>query len=125
MLWTLAQVALGGAIGSLARFSVQAIGVRLLGPGVPVGTLMVNVLGSFLIGIALVWLTEKGMMRHAPLVMAGLLGGFTTFSTYSLDALILWERGEWAWAAAYVVASVVLSLAALVAAVWLARGWWA
>lgn len=123
MLWSLAQVAFGGALGSMARFAVQAAAVRLLGPGVPLGTLAVNVLGSLLIGIVFVLLTEKGMMKAAPVMMAGLLGGFTTFSTFSLDALVLWERGQAAAAAAYVLASVVLSLAAVVAGVWLARGW--
>ena len=122
MIWTLAQVALGGALGSLARFAVQAGSVRLLGPGVPVGTLTVNVLGCFVIGLLFVWLTERGLMRAAPLLMSGLLGGFTTFSAFSLDALVLWERGQVALAAGYVAASVVLSVVAVGAGVWLMRG---
>ena len=123
MLWTLTQVALGGALGSVARFSVQAAGVRLFGPGLPLGTLAVNVLGSIAIGILYIWLTERGLMRHTPFLMAGLLGGFTTFSAFSLDALVIWERGQWALASAYVLASVGLSLAGVFLGVWLARGW--
>lgn len=123
MLWTVLQVALGGALGSVARFGVQAAGVRLLGPGLPMGTLAVNALGSVLIGLVFVWLTERGLMKAAPLLMTGLLGGFTTFSAFSLDAFLLWERGQAAWAAAYVAASVGLSLAGVAAGVWLARGW--
>jgi len=125
MFWTILQVAVGGALGSVARFGVQAVGVRLFGPGLPLGTLVVNVVGCFAIGVLFVWLTERGMMRYAPFLMAGLLGGFTTFSAFSLDALILWERGQGGLAATYVAASVVLSLTAVVVGVWLARGWMA
>jgi CrcB protein len=123
MVWTLAQVALGGALGSLARFAVQAAGVRLFGPGLPLGTLAVNLLGCLAIGALSVWLTEKGMMRAAPFLMAGLLGGFTTFSAFSLDALVLWERGQPALAAGYVLATVTGTLAAVALGAWVARGW--
>ncbi|MBK5927106.1 fluoride efflux transporter CrcB [Rhodobaculum claviforme] len=123
--WTLAQVALGGALGSMARFGVQTASVRLLGPGVPLGTLVVNVVGCFLIGVLFVWLAERGAMRAAPFLVAGLLGGFTTFSTFSLDALALWERGHWGLAAGYVAASVGLSLLAVVAGAFAARAVWA
>lgn len=123
MIWTLAQVALGGALGSLARFAVQAGGVRLFGPGLPLGTLAVNLLGALLIGALFVWLTERGLMRAAPFVMAGVLGGFTTFSAFSLDALLLWERGQAALAAGYVLVTVIGTLAAVVLGAWLARGW--
>ncbi len=123
MIWTLAQVALGGALGSLARFAVQAGGVRLFGPGLPLGTLAVNLLGALLIGALFVWLTERAMMRAAPFVMAGVLGGFTTFSAFSLDALLLWERGQAALAAGYVLVTVIGTLAAVVLGAWLARGW--
>ena len=123
MIWTLAQVALGGALGSLARFAVQAGGVRLFGPGLPLGTLAVNLLGALLIGALFVWLTERAMMRAAPFVMAGVLGGFTTFSAFSLDALLLWERGQAALAAGYVLVTVIGTLAAVVLGAWLARAW--
>jgi CrcB protein len=123
MVWTLTQVALGGALGSLARFAVQAGGVRLFGPGLPLGTLAVNLLGCVAMGMLFVWLTEKGMMRAAPFLMAGLLGGFTTFSAFALDALVLWERGQAGLAGAYVLATVAGTLSAVALGAWLARGW--
>ena len=122
MIWTLAQVALGGAIGALARFGTQAAARQAFGPGWPVGTLLVNGLGSFLMGVLFVWLADKGLMRFAPFLMVGMLGAYTTFSTFSLDALQLWERGLAMQAVAYVVLSVVVSLIAVVAGVWVARG---
>lgn len=125
MIWTLSQVALGGAIGALARFGTQAAARQAFGPGWPLGTLAVNVIGSFLMGVLYVWLAERGLMRFAPLLMVGVLGAYTTFSTFSLDALVMWERGLPGQAAAYVAASVVLSLGAVLAGVTLARAVWA
>jgi len=116
------QVALGGAIGSVARFAVVAAALRAFGPGFPVGTLVVNVVGSFLMGVVVVWLAERDLMRHAPLLMAGALGGFTTFSAFSLDAFRLWDQGAAALAAVYVFGSVGLSLLALAAGVLAMRG---
>ncbi len=91
MFGTLLQVALGGAVGSMARYLTNVAVMRGLGPGFPWGTLIVNVFGSFLMGVLVVWLAEKGAMRHAPLLMTGVLGGFTTFSAFSLDAVTLWD----------------------------------
>jgi CrcB protein len=122
MIWTLAQVALGGAIGASARFLTYLAVMRGLGSGFPWGTLGVNVLGSFVMGVLVVWLSERDAMRLAPFLMTGILGGFTTFSAFSLDAVALWERGEPAQAAAYVGGSVLLSLAGLVAGMALTRG---
>lgn len=122
MLWTLTQVALGGAFGAVARFLTVMAALRAFGPAVPWGTLAVNVAGSFAMGLLFVWLEARGLMRLAPLLMAGLLGGFTTFSAFSLDVLKLWEAGA-GWAAAgYALGSVVLSVGALVAGVALMRG---
>lgn len=123
MIWTLTQVAAGGALGALARFGTQAGAFRLFGPAFPAGTLAVNVLGSFLIGVLFVWLAQKGLMRHAPFLIVGVLGAYTTFSTFSLDALTLWERGQHGAAAAYVGGTVALSLAGIAAGAALARGW--
>jgi fluoride exporter len=122
MLWTLTQVALGGALGAVARFVTVAAAARVFGPGFPWGTLAVNVVGSFLMGILFVWLEARGLMRLAPLLMAGVLGGFTTFSAFSLDVLKLWEAGAAGAAAGYALASVGLSVGALVAGVMLMRG---
>jgi fluoride exporter len=125
MIWTLTQVALGGAIGSVARFACVTGAARLFGTGFPLGTLLVNVLGSFAMGLVFVWLSERELLRHAPLLMAGVLGGFTTFSAFSLDALKLWEAGAHGALLAYVLGSVILSVLALWAGVMMMRGWMA
>ncbi|MHA7850237.1 fluoride efflux transporter CrcB [Roseovarius sp.] len=125
MFMTFLQVALGGAIGAMLRFGTGLAMLRLSGPGFPVGVLSVNVLGSFLIGVFAVVSTQKGLTHLNPLVMAGLLGGFTTFSAFSLEAFTLYERGQLGSAGLYVVLSVIGSLAALALGVWIARGIWA
>lgn len=118
MFTTLIQVAIGGAIGASARYLVG------LAVAFPLGTLTVNVLGSFLMGLAFVWLAgPKGVAPLAPLVMTGVLGGFTTFSAFSLDTLKLVEAGRMTAAGGYVLASVTLSLGAIWVGVILARGW--
>ncbi|TGD41837.1 fluoride efflux transporter CrcB [Pseudotabrizicola sediminis] len=121
MIMTLSHVALGGAIGASLRYLVQLGSLRLFGTGFPFGTLMINVAGSFLMGMLVVVLAEKGGMRLAPFLMTGILGGFTTFSAFSLDAISLWERGESWLSFGYVGASVILSLSALGAGLQLAR----
>jgi CrcB protein len=122
MFGTLLQVALGGALGSMARYLTNVSAMRLIGPGFPWGTMVVNVVGSFLMGVLVVWLAEKGLTRLAPFLMTGVLGGFTTFSAFSLDAISLWERGATGPALAYVIGSVLVSLAALLAGMVLTRG---
>src|SRR5690606_16417543 len=107
------QVALGGAAGAVARYGVQRATMAVRGPGFPVATLIVNVLGSFLMGLLVVLLATRGN-AWAPLLMTGALGGFTTFSAFSLDALTLWQRGQHGVAATYVLLSVGLSLSAIV-----------
>jgi len=125
MIQTLLQVALGGAIGSAARYLTNVAAARLLGPGFPWGTVAVNVAGSFLMGVLVVALAHRDATRLAPFLMTGILGGFTTFSAFSLDAVALWERGQTTAAAAYVAGSVLLSLAALLAGMQAARGFFA
>ncbi len=123
MFFTLLQVALGGAIGAAARYATGVGVARLFGvTGFPLGVLAVNVAGSFLMGVLLVWLGRKGLSHLNPFLMTGLLGGFTTFSAFSLEAYVLWERGAVGQAALYVGLSVGLSIAALVAGIWLMRG---
>ena len=121
MILTLSQVALGGAIGASFRYLVNVASLRAFGAGFPYATLTVNVLGSFVMGVLVAVLAEKGGMRFAPFVLTGILGGFTTFSAFSLDAFTLWERGQSWLSLGYVGASVILSLAALVAGLQLAR----
>lgn len=118
MIQSILLVALGGAVGSVARFLLVGAVGRVL-PGWPLGTLAVNVLGSFAIGVLFVVLTQRAHL--APLLVAGFLGGFTTFSAFSLDALKLWEGGAAGQALAYVAASVILSLAAVALGAALAR----
>lgn len=112
-------VFLGAGIGGVLRHGVNLVSPRWFGTGFPAGTLAVNVVGSALMGLIVGWLafrTQAGWSLHARLFLTtGILGGFTTFSTFSLDAVLLWERGETALAATYVLGSVVLSLAALLA----------
>ena len=125
MLHTLPFVALGGAVGASLRYLTNHLALRLAGTGFPFGTLTVNVLGSFAMGVLVVLLGQFSANRYAPLLMTGLLGGFTTFSAFSLDAVTLVERGEAGLAAAYVLASVGLSLAAITAGLWLTRSFFA
>jgi len=113
---TFFYVALGGAIGAALRYLTALVVVF------PFGTLLVNVVGSFLIGLAFVHLTTRGMDRAMLFAVTGLLGGFTTFSAFSLDALKLVEKGQWGMAGAYVAGTVTLSLAAVFLGVFFARG---
>jgi|TARA_B110000240_G_scaffold178511_1_gene207992 CrcB protein len=122
---TTLQVALGGAIGATLRF-LTGIGIlRLVGPGFPLTVLGVNVLGSFFMGLFVVFATQRGVTQLNPFVLTGLLGGFTTFSAFSLEAVHLFERGAMGQALAYVVISVVLSIGGLILGLMIARGIWA
>lgn len=112
MFQTLPLIALGGALGSVLRYlAVAAIGA-------PLGTAVVNVLGSFLIGAFFVLIPREGWQVF---LMTGVLGGFTTFSAFSLDTLKLLQQGQTLQAAAYVLVSVALSLAAVALGATLAR----
>lgn len=120
MHWLLVFV--GGGLGAAARHGINRAGLALLGPGFPWWTLAVNVIGSFLIGLlaGLFGAMETGHSLRLFLV-TGVLGGFTTFSAFSLDALTLWERGAPMQAGLYVLASVVLSLLAAAVGLLLTR----
>ena len=121
MILTLFQVALGGAIGASLRYLTNVGAMRMFGLGFPIGTVIVNIAGSFVMGLLVVTLAKKGGNHLAPLLMTGILGGFTTFSAFSLDALTLWERGQQGLAFGYVAASVLFSLAAIAAGLFVAR----
>ncbi|MFU8881756.1 MAG: fluoride efflux transporter CrcB [Rhodobacterales bacterium] len=121
MLTTLLQVALGGAIGAAARYLTFVGAIRFFGAGFPWGTLVVNVVGSFLMGVLVVVLAQRDATRLAPFLITGLLGGFTTFSAFSLDAMALYDKGETMLAAFYIGASVILSLSALAVAMVVAK----
>ena len=118
------MVALGGAIGAVLRWLGAGWVGRLMGEGW-LGTAFVNVTGCFAMGVLAVLMMERmpgSWGRFAPFVMTGLLGGFTTFSAFSLDTLYLVERGRLGIASAYVAGSVALSVLALFAGLRLARG---
>jgi len=121
MFGTLLSVALGGALGASLRYLTNVSVMRLVGPGFPYGTIAVNVLGSFLMGMLVVVLARRGGLELAPFLMTGVLGGFTTFSAFSLDTLTLFERGEISLAGLYVGMSVFLSLAAIAVGVLVTR----
>jgi fluoride exporter len=123
MILTLTQVALGGAFGAMMRYLTNVTAMRVFGPGFPMGTVIVNVLGSFLMGVLVVLLAQRGGTRFAPLLMTGVLGGFTTFSAFSLDAATLWERGQPGLAFGYVAGTVILSLMAIGLGLLAARQW--
>lgn len=122
----LLQIALGGALGSLLRFTLTGAAMRAFGAWLPWGAAAVNVLGSFLMGVVAVLALARpdaGLARAWPFPMPGLLGGFTTFSAFSLDAVQLVERDRVLAAAAYVAGSVALGLAALAAGLAAGRAW--
>lgn len=116
-------VALGGALGSTARYLSMVLIGQTVGMGFPWGTLFVNIVGSAVMGV----LAELGALAWQPspdlkvFLTVGILGGFTTFSTFSLDVALLVERHSWAVAALYVGLSVTLSVGALFAAMALVR----
>jgi fluoride exporter len=118
-------VFLGAGIGGALRHGVNVGCARMCGTAFPWGTLTVNVVGSFLMGAIAGWLAFKageGWSQSLRLFLTtGILGGFTTFSAFSLDAVLIWERGQIGPAAAYVAASVALSIGGLVAGLALIR----
>ena len=116
MMNTLFSVAIGGAIGACLRYGVG------LTVAFPLGTLTVNMIGSFAIGVVWIFLPSKELHHWLPFLMTGLLGGFTTFSAFSLDAVTLYERGQVGAAAGYVAVSVVFSIGALFAGMTLMKG---
>ena len=123
MLISVLNVALGGAFGASCRYLLGLGLMRLFGPTpFPIAILSVNVLGSALMGGFVVLAAHKGLTHLSPLVMTGMLGGFTTFSAFSLEAVTLIERGALGHAALYIGLSVGLSIAALALGMMAARG---
>lgn len=116
-------VFLGGGLGAAIRHGVNIGVARLLGTGFPHATLLINVTGSLIMGVAAAYFAFKGdASQHWRLFLTtGILGGYTTFSTFSLDVALLYERGEIGLAALYVLLSVVVSIAGLFAGLALVR----
>jgi CrcB protein len=116
-------VAVGGAIGATGRYLFNLQMLRLLGPNFPWGTFGVNVIGSFIMGLVagLFALRLDLSPEMRSFITTGILGGFTTFSAFSLDAANMMERGQHAIAAAYIGGSVALGIAGLFLGLWIAR----
>jgi CrcB protein len=116
-------VFLGGGLGAVMRYGMT-IGVgRMAGTGFPLGTLSVNVIGSFLMGVIVAWFAFRGEggQDWRLFLTSGLLGGFTTFSAFSLETMLLYERGDTMLAAVYVILSVMVSILALAAGLAIVR----
>lgn len=123
MVSTVSLVALGGAIGAALRYLTGIGIVRIFGHSeIPIAILTVNVVGSFLMGVFVVAASQRGLTHLSPFVMTGLMGGFTTFSAFSLETVTLIERGALGQAALYVLLSVGLSVGGLFLGLVLARG---
>jgi len=124
MISTIVAVAIGGALGATARYGVGVGAVHVFGHGYPWGTLIVNIVGSFLMGALIAKFAQMDGISTVikTMLTTGFLGAFTTFSTFSLDFMTMWQRGEAIQAFIYMAASVVLSIAALGLAMYLMRG---
>jgi fluoride exporter len=116
-------IAAGAAAGALARYGISTWAVARFGTGFPVGTMLINLLGSLLIGAVIALFTTRLSVAWPwrPLLVTGLLGGFTTFSSYSYESYQLLLRGEWLLAAIYTLGSVALGLGAAALGIWLVR----
>lgn len=117
------SIALGGALGAMGRYWVSSYLLPVSAFKFPYATFSVNVLGSFLMGVLYVLIVERtglpDQARH--LLMVGFLGAFTTFSTFSLDAISLWQNGAQLMAFTYVISTVFSCLLAIIVAIWLTR----
>ncbi|MDP5135369.1 fluoride efflux transporter CrcB [Rheinheimera baltica] len=109
---TYVAVAIGGAVGACLRYATNELALNVFGKAFPFGTLVVNILGSFVLGL-LYALLSNGVLAVSPwraLVTIGLIGAFTTFSTFSLDTVLLLQQGDWLKAIANVLLNVLLCL---------------
>ena len=108
-------VFVGAGLGGMLRHGVNRASLAYLGPAFPYGTLFVNIIGGLVMGVlAELFLVKGGGSQEFRLFLTtGLLGGFTTFSAFSLDAALMWQRSDYLALASYIVASVLLSIAAL------------
>lgn len=116
-------VFVGGGLGAALRHGVNVLCARAFGTGFPYGTFIINITGSLVMGLIAGYLAFKGEATQAwrLFIMTGILGGYTTFSAFSLDAALLYERGEMGLALAYVTGSVLLAIGGLFAGLALMR----
>jgi CrcB protein len=108
-------VFVGGGLGATLRHAVNVLCARLFGTAFPYGTFIINITGSLVMGLIAGYLAFKGDAAQPwrLFIMTGILGGYTTFSAFSLDSMLLYERGEFGLAAFYVIGSVVIAIAGL------------
>lgn len=117
------SIAAGGAIGAVCRYGVNIGAVSIFGHGFPWGTLVVNIFGSFIMGVLVALFAHLGnpSQELRAFLIVGLLGAMTTFSTFSLDMVTLFERGDYMMTAVYSGASIFFSIAALFAGLFIVR----
>ena len=120
----LLMVAIGGAIGAVARQQSNQLIMRIFGGEFPIGTIFVNILGSFIMGLLFELFVSKITLSDEwrSLIFTGVLASFTTFSSFALDVALLSERNEYYYALCYIGMSVVLSIGALFVGLWVMRG---
>ena len=118
------MVAIGGAIGAVARQQSNQLIMRIFGGEFPIGTIFVNILGSFIMGLLFELFASKITLSDEwrSLIFTGVLASFTTFSSFALDVALLSERNEYYYALCYIGMSVVLSIGALFVGLWVMRG---
>jgi CrcB protein len=121
MPWMIFAVAIGGAVGAVLRYCSSYFFAGLISSDFPFLTLIVNVAGSLVMGLCAAWFISQPNDVLKALVMTGVLGGFTTFSAFSLDFYTLWERGDMVQACVYVGGSVILSIVMLFAGLFIGR----
>jgi len=116
-------VAVGGAIGSIGRYLVGLWATRFAGPNFPWGTLTVNIVGAFAIGLVIEMIARRfdASAEMRVFIVTGIIGGFTTWSSFTLDAVVLFERGALGLSALYLLASLLVSFAAIFAGLALGR----
>ncbi len=119
----LVLAALGGAFGASGRYLVGGIALRVFGLGFPYGTFVVNVVGAFLMGLFIHMLATKlnGSLEMRTFFATGVLGGFTTFSAFSLEVANMIERGQWSVAFGYSLASVIICVVGIFIGLWFGR----
>jgi len=116
-------IALGAVVGASARFVFSRLIARLISPDFPYGTLLINVTGSFILGLFLIWTTERAIAdpRWRLLIAVGFCGSYTTFSSYAFETFSLFEQGHWALFAWNILGNNILSLLAVLIGAALAR----